>query len=368
MWKISVLLMVLLLDSGLCQTYVSLGQCQAYNPQVNSCGTTTISDQGASNYMVVNTMSQCPQGFVSMHMQGPNSQQFCTCQQIQSVPMITSYQPTLNMQANNQILLQSNPVVINHEPIISIKAPDIQIQPPIIQEHPIINIQPPNINIQSPIIQTKPTINVGPPTVTVNPPINQVSQPDVTSAPTIVKPVANCATSTQGCPQTVTINAPQTLPACAGAQCITQQIIPAAQAILQSCSGDLFLPNGYYCSNGIITQSLPLGAACSGLSNFECQSGFCNSLGRCDTFVNSYSTYALPVLQGANQYGILPCQTNSQCSYQVNGAIVSAASLGLGCLPTLYAPTQSYNCQLGGGEPIFNQVAQYVTSYTSLYI
>jgi hypothetical protein len=146
---------------------------------------------------------------------------------------------------------------------------------------------------------------------------------------------------------------------CSGGFCADY---PAGQTpkVGQNCTDDLMLADGFYCLNGTATASHPLGDTCSGVSNFECLHGYCNFSGKCDTYLNSYLSYNHPAVEQGNAYGVLSCVDSSNCTYNVSGVSISAQKLGFSCLPTLYAPTYQYFCQLGGGEPIFRHIVDYV--------
>lgn len=221
------------------QPIVSVGNCEDYNPTLNSCGRQVLGLFGVQQYQTTNNMAECPQGYIPQQLVSPNNGIFCSC----------------------QLLPPPQPITIQPVPV--------------------------------PIQRT-------------------------------------CVTGT--CP---IINLPQ-------------------------CVNDLELEDGFYCMNGVAVPSLPYGAPCSSISQFECFHGACNSMGQCDSYVTALNSFVFPVVNGGNQHGACPCVAHTDCSYNVRGNIVPGASLGLGCLPTLYAPTQQFHCQFGGGEPIINTIAQYV--------
>ena len=138
------------------------------------------------------------------------------------------------------------------------------------------------------------------------------------------------------------------------------------------CVRDTDAADGFYCKNGIVTAAAPKGGDCSQASNLECFHGYCNAVTKkCDTYENGLISLHLPVISNPDPTGFKSCTletVETDCVYDTISGKKSAAQLGYGCIPTKFAPSVRYFCQMGGGEPGFVNGAKEVSWFFNFLV
>lgn len=146
---------------------------------------------------------------------------------------------------------------------------------------------------------------------------------------------------------------------CTSGFCINA--ICSASEKIGNCKTDEYPADGFFCKAGTVTACVKDKQTCTGNSLFECCAGICNLATKlCDTYVAGQASK--PALQGGDANGFKTCTQATfaaDCTYKQADKAVTPP--GFACLPTLHATTQSFFCQMGGGETIFNSLAQQVT-------
>lgn len=139
----------------------------------------------------------------------------------------------------------------------------------------------------------------------------------------------------------------------------------SAPATSGQCQSEGDTADGYFCNKGTVTKCYAMNSTCYGNSIMECYHGACNKRTMlCDTFSNALANdTSKPALLGGDSTGFKSCTlatVNQDCVYNTTNGSQTAGQLGFQCLPTLYAPTVQYFCQMGGGEPTFREMAKAV--------